>query len=119
MVTTLLKRSKYTYFSPCIQNHINDLKSIWKGIKRIISLEDSTSTVRSTIIEDNISLTNLKGIADALNNYFLNVAIDIKSSIKYSRNKFFDVLPQIDINSFFINATGTTDLKELFCLLIL
>ena len=107
MLATLLKRSKHTYFSSFFQNHINDLKNTWKGIKRIISLKDSTSTVPSTITEDNISLINPKDIADAaFNNYFSNVATGIKSSIKYSRKKLFDLLPQIKMNSFFINLTN-------------
>ena len=115
----LLKRSKHTYFSSFFQNHINDLKNTWKGIKRIISLKDYTSTVPSTIIEDNISLTNPKDIADAFSNYFSNVATGIKSSIKYSRNKLFYFLTQININSFFINPTDKTEIKNIFCLLIL
>ena len=80
MLAMLLERSKHTYFSPCFQNHI-DLKNTWKGIKRIISLIDSTSTIPSTIIEYNISLTNPKDITHIFNNYFYNVATDIKSSI--------------------------------------
>ena len=95
MLVMLLNRNKHTYFSSFFQNHVNDLKNTWKGIKRIISLKDSRSTVPSTIIEDNISLTNPKDIADAFNNYFSNVATGIKSSIKHSRNKFFGFLPQI------------------------
>ena len=58
MLATLLKRSKR--FSSFFQNHVNDLKNSWKGIKRIISLKDSRSTVPSTIIEDNINLITLK-----------------------------------------------------------
>ena len=42
MLATLLKRSKHRYFSSFFQNHINGLKNTWKGIKRIISLKDST-----------------------------------------------------------------------------
>ena len=76
-------------------------------------MKDSRSAVPSTIIEDNISLTNPKDIADAFNNYFSNVATDIKSSIKYSRNKFFDFLPQININSFFIDPTDKTEIKNI------
>ena len=64
------------------RNDINDLKNTWKGIKRIISLKDSTSKVPSTSTEDNISLTNSKDIADAFNNCFSNVATGIKSSKK-------------------------------------
>ena len=82
-------------------------------------MKDSTSTVPSTIIEDNISLTNPKDIADAFKNYFSNVAAGIKSSIKYSRNKLFDFLPQININSLFINPTDETEIKNIICLLIL
>ena len=113
MLATLLKRSKYTYFSSSFQNHINYLKNTWKGIKRIISLKDTTSTVPFTIIEDNISLNNPKDIAYAFNNYFSNVATGIKYSIKYFRNKFFDFLPQININSFFINITDKTEIKNI------
>ena len=113
MLAMLLKRSKHTYFSSFFQNHVNDLKNTWKGIKRIISLKDSRSTVPSTIIEDNISLTNPKDIADAFNIFFSNVVTGIKSSIKYSRNKVFDFLPQININSFFINPTDKTEIKNI------
>ena len=95
MLVMLLNRNKHTYFSSFFQNHVNDLKKIWKGIKRIISLKDSTSAVPSTIIENNISLTNPEDTADAFNNYFSNMATGIKSSIKHSRNKFFGFLPQI------------------------
>ena len=76
-------------------------------------MKDSRSTVSSTIIEDNISLTNPKDIADAFNNYFSKVATGIKSSIKYSRNEFFDFLPQIDIKSFFTNPTDKTEIKNI------
>ena len=113
MLPTLLKRSKHTYFSSFFQNHINDSKNTWKCITRIISLKYSTSTVPSTIIQDNVSLTNPKDIADAFNNYFSNVATSIKSSIKYSRNKSFDFLPQINMNSFFINPTDKTEIKSI------
>ena len=89
------------------------MESNKRKIKGKISLKDSSSTVPSTIIEDNISLTNPKDIADAFNNYFSNVATGIKSSIKYSRNKFFDFLPQININSFFINPTDKTEIKNI------
>ena len=107
-----MKRSKHTYLPSFFQNHTTDLKNTLKGIKRI-SLKDSTCTVPSTIIEHKITLTNPKYIADVFNNYFCNVAAGIKSSIKYSRNKFFVFLHQIDINSFFISPTDKTEIKNI------
>ena len=41
------------------------------------------------------------------------MATGIKSSIKHSRNKFFGFLPQININSFFINPTDKTESKKI------
>ena len=76
-------------------------------------MEDSTSTVLSIIVKGKISLTNPKDIADAFSNYFSYVRIGIKSSIKYSRNKFFDFLPQININPFFINPNNKTGIKNI------
>ena len=112
-LATLLKISKHTYFSYFFQNRINDLKNTCKGIKGIISLKDSSATVPSTITEGNNSFTNPKDIADAFDNYFSKVATGIQSSIKHSRNKFFDFLPQIDINSFFINSTDKNEIKNI------
>ena len=43
----------------------------------------------------------------------INVATGIQSSIKHSRNRFFNFLPQIDINSFFINPANKTEIKNI------
>ena len=37
----------------------------------------------------------------------------LEINIKYSRNKFFDFLPQINIKSFFINPTDKTEIKNI------
>ena len=58
-------------------------------------------------------MLNPKDIANAFNKYFSNVATGIKSSIKYSRNKLFDFLPQINTNSFFIDPTDKTQIKNI------
>ena len=40
------------------------------------------------------------------------MATSIELSIKYSRNKLLAFLPQIDINSFFINQSDKTEIKN-------
>ena len=93
VLVTLLKRSKHKFCSSFFfffffffQNHINYLKNTWKGTKRIIYLKDSSVTVSSTIIEDDISLTNPKNIADGFNNNFSSAATGTKSPSKHSIN---------------------------------
>ena len=53
-------------------------------------------------IFDNVwSLIEPIEIANVFNNYFVIVATDIQSFIKYFKNNFHDFLPAIIINSFF------------------
>ena len=60
----------------------------------------------------------MKGSSSTIpsNNYFSIVVTGIQSSIKHSRNKFFDFLLQIDINSFFINPTDKAEIKNIWSL---
>ena len=51
----------------------------------------------SAVIENSITLTKPDNIADAFNKYFINVSSTIQSKIKFSRNKFLDFFPDINI----------------------
>ena len=56
---------------------------------------------------------NHKGLVDAFNKYFVNVVTDIHSSIRYSKYNFNDFLLPININSFFLNSTDETEVKNI------
>ena len=40
LLSTLMKESKKSYFTNYFQNNLNHLKSTWKGIKNLISLNE-------------------------------------------------------------------------------
>ena len=50
------------------------------------------SLAPSNIFGDGRSLTEPQDIANAFNKYFVNVATDIQSSVRYSKNNFHDFL---------------------------
>ena len=77
LLLTLLKRSKQSYFTNYFQTNINDLKNTWKGIKKLISLKRTSNSVPSAVIENNITLTKPKDIANAFNKYFINISSSI------------------------------------------
>ena len=56
---------------------------------------------------------NQKKIANAFNKYFVNVATDIQSSIKYSKNDSHDFLRKINEISFFLNPTEEIKVKNI------
>ena len=50
-----MKESKRTYFTNYFQNNLNDLKSTWKGIKKLIFLEELSNIV---LISNIVQLSN-------------------------------------------------------------
>ena len=54
---------------------------MWKGIKKIISSNNFSHIFSIPITVNNKTVTNPSDIANAFNNYFL----DIKSSIRFSK----------------------------------
>ena len=107
-----MKESKRSYFTNYIQNNqnnLNDLMSKWKGMKFL----ELPNVVSSNIFDNGRSLTEPQEIANAFNKYFVNVATDIQSSIRYSKNNFHDFLHPININSFFLNPTDEIEVKNI------
>ena len=107
-----MKESKKSYFTKYFQNNLNDLKSTWKGIKNLISLKELSNVAPSTILGNGRSLTESQDIANVFNKYFVNVATDIQSSIRYSKNNFNDFLSPINKSSVFLNPTDEIEVKN-------
>ena len=66
----------------------------------------------STLMKERC-LTELQGTANTFNKYFVNVATDIQSSIRYSKNNFHDFLSPNKTNSFFLKPTDEIELKKM------
>ena len=92
-----MKESKKSYFINYFQNNLNDLNSTWKGIKNLISLKELPNVTPSNIFDSDRSLTEPQEIVSSFNEYFVNVATDIQSSIRYSKNNIHDFLPPINV----------------------
>ena len=67
----------------------------------------------SYIIDNGQCLTEPQEIANALNKYSVNVATDIQSPIRYSKNNVHNFLPHLNINSFFLNLTDEIEVKNI------
>ena len=67
----------------------------------------------SAVIENNITLTKPKDIANGFNKYFINISRSIQSTIKFSRIKFHNFLPNIEINSFLIKPVDKIETKNI------
>ena len=109
-LSTLIKESQRSYFTNYFQSNLNDLKNTGKCIKNLISLQELPNAAQSNIFDYGRSLTESQEIANAFNIHFANVATDIQSSIRYSKNNFHNFFPPININSF--SSTPLMKLKS-------
>ena len=97
-----MKESKRSYITNYFQNNLNELKSTWKSITNLISLKELPNVAPWIIFDNGRSLTEPRERERErepmlFNKYFVNVATDIQSSIRYSKNSFHDFLPTIGI----------------------
>ena len=77
-----------------------------EGNKNITSLKSSNQTYPNAITDNNTTLTDsVTTILTLLIKYFSTTALDIKLSIRYSKNNFFDLLSPTNSDSFFISLT--------------
>ena len=81
---------------------------MWRVIKKIISSNNSNHNFPAAITVNNETITNPSDIANTFNNYFAKVAINIQSSIRFSKKKYYDSLPPLNIESFFLTPTDST-----------
>ena len=113
LLSTLLKESKKFYFTRFFQENIKDLKNMWRGINKIMSSNNSNHMFPTAIAVNNETITNSSDIANVFNNYFAKVAIDIQSPIRFSKKKYYDYLPLLNIESFFLTPTDSTEVSNI------
>ena len=94
-----IKKSKQLYSIKFFQENIKDLKNMLRGIKEIISSNNSNHIFPTAITFNTGIITNPPDIGNAFNNYFAKVAIDIQSSIKFYKKKYYDYLQSLNIES--------------------
>ena len=77
LLSTLLKKSKQFYFTRFFQENIKGLKNMWRGIKKVISSNNSSHHFPTAITVNKETTTNPPVIANAFNSHFAKVALGI------------------------------------------
>ena len=103
----ILKRSirlaKRNYYSNIFDQCKNDMKKTWQHINTILNRGKSKSKVPENFVIDGNNITNPKEIANAFNDFFVNIGSNLASEMPdlSSRIKFDDFLSSINCSSNF------------------
>ena len=76
-----LKKSKKMYFTAYFEEHINNIKKTWEGIKRIVNTKN---TVNYGISQLNIKgkiIVEPKEIVNSVNDFFVNVGPETEKNV--------------------------------------
>ena len=77
-------------------------------IRKRMSLNTSNHIFLTVITVNKEKITNPTYNANFFSNYFAKVAIDIQSFIRFSKKKYYDYFPPLNIESFFETPTDST-----------
>ena len=74
LFSTLMKRSKHSYYDKYLETNWNNIKNTWKGIKSLISLKTVPFSVATILSLDNgDTITNPYDIGNTFINYFTSI----------------------------------------------
>ena len=75
LLSTLMDKSKQTYYDRYFERNWNNIKNAWKGIKSVTSLKAVASSTPTVLSLDNgDAITNSYDNANTFNNYFASIA---------------------------------------------
>ena len=112
-----MKKSKQNYFTKYFESNIKNLKNIWKGIKSILSLKISASSLCDLLNFNNELASDPIKIANVFNNYFSPIGEKTRSKIRFSNKNYTDYLYGEFLNSFFITSTESEEVISMISLL--
>ena len=112
-VTFSIRKSKNEYFKLFLDKNRNNTTLIWKGIRQLITIK-SKSKVRPNIAKvRGKDITNPTVIANAFNNFFINIGPSLSKTILDSSKPFENFLKNSSLNSFLLKATSEDEVHKL------
>ena len=109
-VNNMKNTLKQDYFNTLLTDNAKRLKQLWKTLKTLVPNGIYTRTsVRRLVPEDGTDVTCPKGIADHLNNFFVNAAVTLASTFSTDTSK---VNPPVSEKLFNFAKTGTKCVQD-------
>ena len=70
LITTLLRRSKANYYASYFEEHKNNAKKTWEGIRNIINISKKNNTLPTKLCYNKDTFTESDKMAEAYNSFF-------------------------------------------------
>ena len=111
-LNSVIKNARRNYYDEKFQKVKGDIASVWKVINNILG-KGTKCNVPNEIQYDETFVSDNKGVANLLNQYFCEVGPNIANSMKKTRNAFHNYLSNKCENSVFFTPIQINDILEI------
>ena len=109
-INKLKKRSKKNFYQKYFRENYKNSKKVWTGINTLLNRNRKK---QSTIyLEENGLISDSAQIANKFNNYFLNVADNLRAKIPNKSNKYQDYLKNPNKSRFLLKETTPDEILK-------
>ena len=112
-VTLSIRKSKNDYFKLFFDKNRNNTTLIWKGIWQLITLKPKSKAHPNIVKVKGKDITNPIEIANAFNNFFINIGPNLSKTILESSKPFKNFLKNSSLNSFLVKPTSEDEVNKL------
>ena len=113
IVTYENRKSKKDYFKNYFEKNKNDTSLIRKGVRQLIILKHKSKRQPSIITVKGKDVTNPKNIANAFNNFFINIDPSLSKTIPQSTRNFKSFLNNSLLNLFVLRPVTHDEVRKL------
>ena len=112
-VTFSICKSKSEYLKLLFDENHNNNTLIWKGIWQLITIISKRKVHLNIVKLKGKDITNPTKIANAFNNFFINIGPNLSKTILDSSKPFKNFLKNSSLNSFLLKATSEDEVHKL------
>ena len=112
ILTSSLRLAKQSYYSKQFDKYKFDVKSTWKVINEALKTKTNTDPPKQ-ILKDGLQIDDPQAMAEAFNDFFVNLGPNLASKIPDSQTEFHSFLENRNSQSLFFAPAVEEEIKDI------
>ena len=112
LLNRLLRNAERDHYDQLLRQNSGNIKKSWEIIKEVINRKQSPKKTKEFTIDGNI-VDNNRVIADAFNNFYLNIGSNISKSLPAINKTHSSFMANANPNSMFVTPTDREEIRKI------
>lgn len=111
-LSRILKQAEREHYDNLFKQNVGNIRKSWEIIKEVINKSPNSRNISEFIIEGN-RVTNANHIANAFNDFYLNIGTKISQSLPIIQKTFSTFMPPSNPSTIFLRPTTCNEVMNL------